>query len=158
MTKNTGVARLLRAIDMFMEKSDAGQVPTNTRGQIDYKNLTLKLRQLTSDDGDWQVRTDDRQNFYREELKSAIDIITSNCRIAERADLQIDDTAKSLIAATAKLAKADRDGAVEARAQYAAVFQKLIETEAKYAALRRENDGLKSQLEMIRSGLLPKVN
>lgn len=158
MTKNTGVARLLRAIDMFMEKFDAGQVPTNSREQIDYKNLTLKLRQLTSDDGDWQVRADDRQNFYREELKSAIDIITSNCRVAERADLQIDDTVKSQIAATAKRAKADRDGAVEARAQYAAVFQKLIETEAKYAALQRENDGLKSQLEMIRSGLLPKVN
>jgi hypothetical protein len=34
VTKNTGVARLLRAIDMFMEKFDAGQVPTNSRGQI----------------------------------------------------------------------------------------------------------------------------
>ena len=113
MTKNTGVARLLRAIDMFMEKFDAEEIPTNSRGQIDYKNLTLTLRQLTSEDGEWQVRTEDRQNFYREELKSAIDIITSNCRIAERGDLEIDDIAKSRIAATAKRAKADRDGAVD---------------------------------------------
>ncbi len=158
MTKNTGVARLLRAIDMFREKFDAEEIPTNSRGQIDYKNLTLTLRQLTSEDGEWQVRTEDRQNFYREELKSAIDIITSNCRIAERGDLEIDDIAKSRIAATAKRAKADRDGAVEARAQYAAVLQKLNEAETRLTALQRENDGLKAQFEMVKAGLLPKVN
>ncbi|WP_143597889.1 hypothetical protein [Thioclava sp. JM3] len=151
--KNTGAERLLRALTKF----DDGEVPTNAKGQIDYKNLTLRLRELTADDGEWQVRVDDRQNFYREELKTAVDILAENHRLSQRSEVDIDQVAKSRIAATAKRAKADREGAVHARAQYAALLQKLNEVEAKYAALQRENEGLKAQLDMVRSGLLPKV-
>ncbi|MGR3466103.1 hypothetical protein [Limimaricola sp.] len=151
--KNTGAERLLRALT----KIDDGEVPTNAKGQIDYKNLTLRLRELTADDGEWQVRVNDRQYFYHEELKTAVDILAENHRLAQRSEVDIDHVARSRIAATAKRAKADRDGAVEARAQYAAMLQKLNEVEAKCAALQRENEGLKAQLDMVRSGLLPKV-
>lgn len=151
--KNTGSERLLRALTKF----DDGEVPINVKGQIDYKNLTLRLRELTADDGKWQVRANDRQYFYHEELKTAVDILAENHRLAQRSEVDIDQVAKSRIAATAKRAKADRDGAVEARAQYAAMLQKLNEVEAKCAALQRENEGLKAQLDMVRSGLLPKV-
>lgn len=155
MTKNTGSERLLRAISKF----DDDQIPANARGQIDYKNLTLRLREITADDGEWQVRQEDRQNFYRsDELKTAIDILVSHHRLAERQDVNIDELAKSRIAATNKRAKEDRDGAVEARAQYAAVLAALNEARAENVALRREVEGLKAQMDMVRSGLVPKVN
>lgn len=154
IVKNNGIERILRALDRF----DDEQVPINAKGQIDYKNLTLRLRDLTAEDGEWQVRVDDRQNFYRsDELKTAVDILSANHRLSERSQEDMDESAKSRIAQISKRAKADRDGSVEARAQYAAVLQKLREAHAQISTLRRENEGLQAQLQMIRTGVVPRV-
>jgi len=138
---------------------DQEQIPTNVRGQIDYKNLTLRLREITADHGEWQVRQEDRQNFYRsEELKTAIDILATNHSLAERHDLPIDELARIRIETTKRRAKEDRAGAVEARAQYAALLAKLNVVQAENTDLRRQVESLKAQMEMVRSGLTPKVN
>ncbi len=155
--KITGVQRLLRAIDTFIENHNPEQIPVNSRGELDRKNFTNLLREITADDGDWRVRPDDRQNFYREELKSAMDILTEGYHLARRPESDIDEVAKSRIATVAKRAKEDREGAVEARAQYAAVLQRLSESESKNLILRREIEGLRAQLELVRSGLVPRV-
>ena len=154
----TGVGRLLRAIDKFFEECDGEQVPMNTRGELDRKNFTNRLRELTANDGEWQVRPDDRQNFYREELNSAIDILTARYRLNQRMQVDIDAAARSRIATVSKKAKEDRDGAVEARAQYVAVLEKLTVSEAEKAVLRREVEGLRAQLDMVRAGIVPRIN
>jgi len=153
----TGVQRLLRAIDIFSEKHDGEQIPVNSRGELDRKNFTNLLKELTAEDGDWRVRPDDRQNFYREELKSAMDILTERYRLSQKRNVDMDDVARSRIANVAKRAKEDREGAVEARAQYAAVLQRLNEAQSENARLRREIEGLRAQLDMVRSGFVPKV-
>lgn len=155
--KITGVQRLLRAIDIFTENYSGDQIPVNARGELDRKNFTNLLRDITAEDGDWRVRPDDRQNFYREELKSAMDILTERYRLSQKTDIDIDDVAKSRIATVAKRAKEDREGAVEARAQYAAVLQRLNDVQSENAMLRREIEGLQAQLDLVRSGFAPKV-
>lgn len=156
-SKITGVDRLLRAIDKFSETSVGEDVPVNARGELDRKNFTMLLRDLTAGDGDWRVRPDDRQNFYREELKSAVDILTSRYRLSQKNNSGLDEIAKSRIATVSKRAKEDREGAVEARAQYAAVLQRLNEVQRENSDLRREVEGLRAQIEMVRSGIVPRV-
>jgi len=157
MKKKTGVDRLLRAIDKFYERYGGKGIPVNSIGELDRKNFTKLLQKLTAEDGDWQVRPDDRQNFYREELKSAMDILAERYDLSPRSIGELDAAARSRLATVSKRAKEDRDGAVEARAQYAAVLQRLKTCQDANAALHREVDSLKAQLDMVKSGMVAKV-
>jgi len=155
--KKTGVDRLLRAIDKFYECYGGKGIPVNSKGELDRKNFTKLLQKLTAEDGDWQVRPDDRQNFYREELKSAMDILAERYDLSPRSIGELDAAARSRLATVSKRAKEDRDGAVEARAQYAAVLQRLKESQSENATLRREIEGLRAQMDMVKSGIVAKV-
>jgi hypothetical protein len=157
-----GTDRILKGLEKYdLERLG---LPQNDQGKIDYANLIKALSEETKDDGDWQVRQSDRQCFYeknrrREELTTALEILSRDLNLTARnAGVEdVDALARGRLAATSKQAKKDRDGATEARAQYAAVLAKISEANAEVTRLRRENEGLKAQLEMVRSGFLVSV-
>lgn len=150
MTKNTASERILRALGSVENL----EVPINVKGQIDFKNLILVLRDATADQAAWQVRVEDRQAFYRDdELRTAISVLSDNLRLAQRNDQEANDhQVKAKLATAAREAKADRADAVQAKTQYAALLDRIDSLETEKLKLQREVEGLRAQLELVKSG------
>ncbi|MDF3384508.1 MULTISPECIES: hypothetical protein [unclassified Sulfitobacter] len=148
-----GPQRLLHGLAKF-----DGEYPTNKQGRVDLKNLTILLIEVTKGDGKYQVREHDKQYFTKDEnLRDQISEI--NVRLYQSHDVgrDIDDLAAGRIAAVTKQAKSARENAIKAKADYAAVLQRLSVSEQRNAALTRELQSLREQMQLIRQGIMPRV-
>ena len=105
-------------------------------------------------------QTQEKYLFEREELSSLINLVAEGqellpigARTAEAADAAI----KQRLVQQAKTAKADAQGAVEARAREAALVEQLQEANATIASLEAVVMRLNAQLEMVHAGLMVRV-
>tara|TARA_R100000655_G_scaffold98344_1_gene141685 strand:+ start:1680 stop:2150 length:471 start_codon:yes stop_codon:yes gene_type:complete len=151
--KISGPQRLLHALAKF-----EGEYPTNKQGRVDLKNLTITLMGITNGDGKYRVKEHDRQYFTKDdELRDQINEVNArlyNDHVVER---DIDDLAAGRIATVSKQAKAAREEAVKAKADYAEVLQRLRKSELRNASLSRELQSLRAQMELVRQGIMPQV-
>ena len=148
-----GPQRLLHALAKFDE-----EYPVNKEGRVDIKNLTRLLMLLTEGDGEYHVKEHDKQYFTKDaELRDHITEVNNRLYKKIENERDIDAVAAGRIASVNKRAKEAQDQAVTARADYAEVLQRLTESERKVADLTRENQSLREQMELIRSGIMPQV-
>jgi len=148
-----GPQRLLHGLAKF-----DGEYPTNNQGRVDLKNLTILLKEVTKGDGKYQVREHDKQYFTKDEnLRDQISEINVRLYRGQDAERDIDELAAGRIAAITKQAKSARENAIKAKADYAAVLQRLSVSEQRNAALTRELQSLREQMQLVRQGIMPRV-
>ncbi|MFG6517535.1 hypothetical protein ACGYK4_13170 [Sulfitobacter sp. 1A13368] len=148
-----GPQRLLYGLAKF-----EGEYPTNNQGRIDLKNLTVLLIEVTKGEGKYQVREHDKQYFTKDEnLRDQISEINARLYRGQDAGRDIDELAAERIAGVTKQAKLARENAIKAKADYAAVLQRLNESEQQNAALTREVQSLREQMQLVRQGIMPRV-
>lgn len=148
-----GPQRLLHGLAKF-----DGEYPTNNQGRVDLKNLTILLKEVTKGDGKYQVREHDKQYFTKDEnLRDQISEINVRLYRGQDAGRDIDELAAGRIAAITKQAKSARENAIKAKADYAAVLQRLSVSEQRNAALTRELQSLREQMQLVRQGIMPRV-
>lgn len=148
-----GPQRLLHGLAKF-----EGEYPTNNQGRVDLKNLTVLLIKVTKGDGKYQVKEHDKQYFTKDEnLRDQISEINAKLYKSQDAGQDIDDLAAGRIAAVTKQANSARESAIKAQADYAAVLQRLVISEQRNAALTREVQSLREQMQLVRQGIMPQV-
>lgn len=148
-----GSERLLHGLAKF-----DGEYPTNNRGRVDLKNLTILLMEITKGDGKYQVKEHDKQYFTKdEELRDQIAEVNERLNRSRDAQRDIDELAAERIVAITKQANFAREDAVKAKADYAAILQRLTESELRNAALMRELQSLREQMQLVRQGIMPQV-
>ncbi|MBY6058171.1 hypothetical protein [Leisingera daeponensis] len=149
-----GPQRLLHGLSKF-----DGKYPANKEGRVDIKNLTAILVEITKSDGEYRVREHDKQYFTKdEELREIISEINSRLFRSRDNNQEIDKVAAERIAAVTKKAKASHEDALRAKVEYAAVLQRLTESERRNAELTREVQSLREQMNLVRQGIMPKVS
>ena len=148
-----GPQRLLHGLAKF-----DGEYPTNNQGRVDLKNLTILLVKVTQGDGKYQVREHDKQYFTKDEnLRDQISEVNTRLYKDQDKGRDIDDLAAGRIAAVTKQANSAREDAITAKADYAAILQRLTESEQRNAALIREVQSLREQMQLVRQGIMPQV-
>jgi len=148
-----GPQRLLHGLAKF-----EGEYPTNNQGRVDLKNLTVLLIEVTKGEGKYQIREHDKQYFTKDEnLRDQISEINARLYRGQDAGRDIDELAAERIAGVTKQAKLARENAIKAKADYAAVLQRLNESEQQNAALTREVQSLREQMQLVRQGIMPRV-
>jgi len=148
-----GPQRLLHGLAKF-----DGEYPTNNQGRVDLKNLTILLMDVTKGDRKYQVREHDKQYFTKDEnLRDQISEINARLYKSQDARRDIDDLAAGRIAAVTKQANSAREDTIKAKADYAAVLQRLTESEQRNSVLTREVQSLREQMQLVRLGIMPQV-
>lgn len=133
------------------EATRLATLPKTPDGKVNVRAIALAigLRQ-----------TQEKYLFEREELSSLVNLVAEGqellpigSRTAEAADLAL----KQRLVHQAKTAKADAQGAVEARAREAALVEQLEEASATIASLEEVVMRLRAQLDMVHAGIMVRV-
>ena len=105
-------------------------------------------------------QTQEKYLFEREELSSLINLVAEGQEllpIGSRTSDAADKAIKERLAQQAKNAKADAQGAVEARARESALVEQLEEAQSTIASLEATVMRLQAQLDMVHAGLMVRV-
>jgi hypothetical protein len=152
--KIDGPQRLLHGLAKF-----DGEYPTNNQGRVDLKNLTILLIKCTKGDGKYQVKEHDKQYFTKdEELRDQISEVNARLYKDRNTEIDIDDIAARRITSITKQAKHALEDAIKAKADHAALLQRLTECEKRKAQLTQEVQSLREQMQLVRKGIMPQVN
>lgn len=105
-------------------------------------------------------QTQEKYLFEREELSSLVNLVAEGQEllpIGARTSDVADKAIKVRLALQAKTAKADAQGAVEARARETALVEQLEQAHSTIASLEATVMRLHAQLDMVRTGLVVRV-
>jgi hypothetical protein len=133
------------------EGSRTATLPKTADGKVNVRGIAsaIGLRQ-----------TQEKYLFEREELSSLINLVAEGQEllpIGSRTSDAADNAIKERLAQQARTAKADAQGAVEARAREAALVEQLEEAQATIADLEATVMRLQAQLDMVHAGLMVRV-
>lgn len=133
------------------EDSRTATLPQTLDGKVNVRGIAtaIGLRQ-----------TQEKYLFEREELSSLINLVAEGQEllpIGSRTSDVADKAIKERLAQQAKTAKADAQGAVEARARETALVDQLEEAQLTIANLEAKVMRLQTQLDMVHAGLLVRV-
>lgn len=133
------------------EDSRTATLPQTLDGKVNVRGIAtaIGLRQ-----------TQEKYLFEREELSSLINLVAEGQEllpIGSRTSDVADKAIKERLAQQAKTAKADAQGAVEARARETALVDQLEEAQMTIANLEAKVMRLQTQLDMVHAGLLVRV-
>lgn len=138
----------------YLEQPDGSRtatLPKTPDGKVNVRGIAtaIGLRQ-----------TQEKYLFEREELSSLINLVAEGQEllpIGSRASDVADKAIKERLAQQAKTAKADAQGAVEARARETALVEQLEEAQSTIASLEATVMRLQAQLDMVHAGLMVRV-
>lgn len=133
------------------EDSRTATLPQTLDGKVNVRGIAtaIGLRQ-----------TQEKYLFEREELSSLINLVAEGQEllpIGSRTSDVADKAIKDRLVQQAKTAKADAQGAVEARARETALVDQLEEAQLTIASLEAKVMRLQAQLDMVHAGLLVRV-
>lgn len=133
------------------EQSRTATLPRTLDGKVNVRGIAtaIGLRQ-----------TQEKYLFSREELSSLINLVAEGQEllpIGSRTSDVADKAIKERLVHQAKTAKADAQGAVEARARETALVEQLEEAQLTIASLEAKVMRLQAQLDMVHAGLLVRV-
>ena len=138
----------------YLERPEAGRaatLPQTNDGKVNVRGIAaaIGLRQ-----------TQEKYLFERDELSSLINLVAEGQALlpigARTADVA-DKAIKERLARQAKTAKADAQGAVEARARETALVEELGQAQGAIANLEATVMRLQAQLDLINAGLMVRV-
>ena len=126
-------------------------LPKTSDGKINVRALAaaIDLRQ-----------TQEKYLFEREELSSLINLVAEGQGLLPIGSRNSDVADKAIgerLAQQAKIAKADAQGAVEARAREAALLEQLDQANSVIADLEATVMRLQAQLDMVSAGLMVRI-
>lgn len=138
----------------YLEQPDGSRTatfPKTPDGKVNVRGIAtaIGLRQ-----------TQEKYLFEREELSSLINLVAEGQEllpIGSRTSDVADKAIKERLAQQAKTAKADAQGAVEARARETALVEQLEEAQSTIASLEATVMRLQAQLDMVHAGLMVRV-
>lgn len=138
----------------YLEQPDGSRtatLPKTPDGKVNVRGIAtaIGLRQ-----------TQEKYLFEREELSSLINLVAEGQEllpIGSRTSDVADKAIKERLAQQAKTAKADAQGAVEARARETVLVEQLEEAQSTIASLEATVMRLQAQLDMVHAGLMVRV-
>lgn len=138
----------------YLKQPDGSRTATLPRtpdGKVNVRGIAMAigLRQ-----------TQEKYLFERDELSSLINLVAEGQEllpIGSRTSGAADTAIKERLAQQAKTARADAQGAVEARARETALVEQLEEAQSMIASLEATVMRLQAQLDMVHAGLMVRV-
>lgn len=132
-------------------KNRTATLPQTSDGKVNVRGIAtaIGLRQ-----------TQEKYLFLHEELSSLINLVAEGQEllpIGSRMTDLADKAIQERLARQAKTAKADAQGAVEARARETALVEQLEEAHSSIASLEATVMRLRAQLDMVHAGLMVRV-